>query len=191
MHQLSTDRIQLSLAHPSFAAATAALHLRNTDHFRIGSPAHLLVPQTERFWSERIEELVYIQESGAGVSFYGTLPVTDELILEIHVSNIVRGSFQACHIGYKIDQQWQGKGLMSEALTAVIQYLFDDMKLHRIMANYQPDNMRSGRLLQRLGFTEEGLAKDYLFLDGQWRDHVLTALCNPNWQAPGQETAKT
>lgn len=182
MHLLSTDRLKLSLAHPSLAEASGAFHVRNATHFSIGSPDSLLVPQPDRFWADRLEQLIYVQESGAGVSFYGTLPDTGELILEIHVSNIVRGVFQACHIGYKIDQQWQGKGLMFEALTAVIQYLFDNRKLHRIMANYQPDNVRSGRLLQRLGFTEEGLAKDYLFLNGQWRDHVLTALCNSHWQ---------
>ena len=56
------------------------------------------------------------------------------------------------------------------------------------MANYIPENERSGRLLARLGFTREGLAKDYLFIDGAWRDHVLTALANPDfdpaWFAP-------
>jgi ribosomal-protein-alanine N-acetyltransferase len=47
------------------------------------------------------------------------------------------------------------------------------------MANYRPENERSGILLERLGFVREGLAKDYLFIDGQWRDHVLTSLTNP------------
>jgi ribosomal-protein-alanine N-acetyltransferase len=46
------------------------------------------------------------------------------------------------------------------------------------MANYRPQNERSARLLERLGFTREGLAKDYLFIDGAWRDHVLTSLTN-------------
>lgn len=51
----------------------------------------------------------------------------------------------------------------------------------RIQASYIPDNVRSGRLLQRLGFQREGLAPRYLFIDGAWRDHVITALINPHF----------
>lgn len=69
--------------------------------------------------------------------------------------------------------------MMSEALQAVIAYAFGDLALHRLQANYQPANVRSARLLQKLGFEIEGQAKDYLFLDGAWRDHVLTSLRNP------------
>lgn len=57
--------------------------------------------------------------------------------------------------------------------------------IHRIMANYMPHNKRSGALLARLGFEKEGYAKDYLLIDGQWRDHVLTALTTPLW-TPGR-----
>jgi ribosomal-protein-alanine N-acetyltransferase len=68
---------------------------------------------------------------------------------------------------------------MQEALTGAIAYVFDELRLHRIMANYMPINERSGRLLRRLGFVVEGYARDYLFIAGGWRDHVLTALVNP------------
>jgi ribosomal-protein-alanine N-acetyltransferase len=57
--------------------------------------------------------------------------------------------------------------------------MFERMRVHRIMANFRPENERSRRLLQRLGFVEEGFARDYLFIDGAWRDHVLTSLVNP------------
>ena len=67
---------------------------------------------------------------------------------------------------------------MYEALTAAIDYVFTDLKLHRIMANYIPVNERSARLLRRLGFTVEGYARDYLFIAGEWRDHILTSLTN-------------
>jgi ribosomal-protein-alanine N-acetyltransferase len=95
-------------------------------------------------------------------------------------TNIVRGPFQACHLGYKLDQKFVGRGLMREGLTSAIDHAFHALKLHRIMANYQPTNERSGRLLRRLGFTIEGYARDYLFLNGGWRDHILTSLVNPN-----------
>ncbi|MGP8847008.1 ribosomal protein S5-alanine N-acetyltransferase, partial [Enterobacter hormaechei] len=90
--------------------------------------------------------------------------------------NVVRGSFHACYLGYSIAQKWQGQGLMYEALTSAIRYMQRTQHIHRIMANYMPHNKRSGDLLARLGFEKEGYAKDYLLIDGQWRDHVLTAL---------------
>ena len=61
-------------------------------------------------------------------------------------------------------------------------FVFGTLRMHRIMANFRPENRRSRALLQRLGFTEEGFAKDYLFIDGAWRDHVLTALVNPAYE---------
>jgi len=98
---------------------------------------------------------------------------------QVSLRNIIRGAFQGCHLGYSLDQQAVGKGLMFEALTSVIAYGFGEMGLHRIMANYIPTNERSGRLLRRLGFVVEGYARDYLFLAGKWQDHILTSLVNP------------
>ena len=78
-----------------------------------------------------------------------------------------------------IDQELQGDGYMYEALERLMRYAFEDLRLHRVMANYQPVNIRSGRLLERLGFEREGYARDYLHVDGGWRDHVMTALVRP------------
>jgi ribosomal-protein-alanine N-acetyltransferase len=98
------------------------------------------------------------------------------IIGNVSFTNIVRGVFQACHLGYRIDRDEQGQGLMREALEVSLKFAFDDLGLHRIMANYRPENERSGRLLRRLGFCVEGYARDYLLLDGEWRDHILTSL---------------
>ena len=94
-------------------------------------------------------------------------------------------AFYACYLGYSIGQKWQGQGMMYEALTAAIRYMQRTQHIHRIMANYMPHNQRSGNLLARLGFEKEGYAKDYLLIDGEWRDHVLTALTTPQW-TPGR-----
>ena len=65
------------------------------------------------------------------------------------------------------------------------------INLHRIQAAVRPENWRSVEVLKRLGFSDEGLAPDYLFIDGLWRTHRLTALLNrrfaapPEWQAEG------
>ncbi|MEM9194984.1 MAG: GNAT family N-acetyltransferase, partial [Myxococcota bacterium] len=77
-----------------------------------------------------------------------------------------------------------GQGLMYEALARAIGFAFEELRLHRVMANHRPENRRSARLLERLGFHNEGFARDYLLIDGKWRDHILTALTNPAWTAP-------
>jgi ribosomal-protein-alanine N-acetyltransferase len=99
----------------------------------------------------------------------------------VNLSNFVRGVFHACHLGYSIDRELQGTGRMSAAVEAVVQYAFHELNLHRVMANYVPENERSGKLLERLGFVREGVAREYLRIAGQWRDHVLTARINPDW----------
>jgi ribosomal-protein-alanine N-acetyltransferase len=79
---------------------------------------------------------------------------------------------------------------MREALIAVLADAFGPrVNLHRVQANARPENLRSLGLLDRLGFEREGLAREYLFIDGAWRDHVMTAKRHPRWpshQAPGQ-----
>lgn len=100
----------------------------------------------------------------------------------INFANISRGAAQYCTLGYAIAASWEGRGLMREALSGVIPVAFDVLHLHRISAGYLPENIRSGMLLQRLGFRYEGYARDYLFLNGAWRDHRLVALLNPAWR---------
>ncbi len=107
----------------------------------------------------------------------------DHLIGLCNFTQIVYGPFQACYLGYKIDREYEGQGLMFEALQRAIQSIFEDLHLHRIMANYMPTNLRSAKLLERLGFVIEGYAKDYLFINHRWEDHVLTALTDERWKS--------
>jgi ribosomal-protein-alanine N-acetyltransferase len=102
----------------------------------------------------------------------------------VNFTQIFRGAFQACYLGYSLDHRLEGRGLMHEAVGAAIRHVFDVLKLHRIMVNYVPSNERSATLARRLGFVPEGIARDYLYIDGAWRDHVLTALTNPDAPAP-------
>ena len=102
----------------------------------------------------------------------------------VSFTEIVRGIFQACYLGYGLAQARQGQGLMREALRGAIAHAFGPMGLHRIMANYLPHNRRSANVLKSLGFTVEGYARDYLRINGRWEDHVLTSLTNESWAEP-------
>ena len=117
---------------------------------------------------------------------YSQVPVTAEgrIVGSCNFTNVIAGAFQACTLGYSMDARAQGSGRMYEALSATIPHVMQALELHRVMANYQPTNARSGALLRRLGFRIEGYARDYLFVDGAWRDHVLTSFVRENAPPP-------
>jgi ribosomal-protein-alanine N-acetyltransferase len=74
---------------------------------------------------------------------------------------------------------------MHEALLATLDEVFGPVvNLHRLQANHRPENLRSAAVLQRLGFHREGVAPQYLFIDGAWRDHVVNAKINPSFRRP-------
>ena len=191
---IATARLRLRLAQPGMEAAMARFLAGNfPGHLDRWSPPPPPGFFTEAFWAERLALAVAEFEADRAVRFV-LQPVgggDDAPILgTANYTNIVRGAFQACHLGYQVGRAEQGRGLMAEALTATNAYMFDTLRLHRIMANFIPENARSRRLAARLGFVEEGLAPRYLFIDGAWRDHVLSALVNPAfddaWMQPGK-----
>jgi ribosomal-protein-alanine N-acetyltransferase len=92
-------------------------------------------------------------------------------------------------LGYSVDFGYQARGYGSEAVGAIVNWCFRNIHLHRVEANYQPNNERSGRLLRSLGFTVEGYARDYLYIDGAWRDHVLTAKIRDDPATGGESSA--
>ena len=105
------------------------------------------------------------------------------LVARVNFTQIARGAFHSCMLGFAIDREFEGRGLMHEALSASIDWLFGTLNLHRVQASHRPENERSRRLLERLGFVREGFAREYLFIDGAWRDHVINARLNPRFDA--------
>lgn len=97
----------------------------------------------------------------------------------IGLTNIVRGAFLSAFVGYKLDREARGRGLMTEALLAVVGIAFDELGLHRLEANIMPRNAASRRLAERAGFGEEGLSRRYLRIAGKWEDHLHYVRRNP------------
>lgn len=91
----------------------------------------------------------------------------------ITVGYIRRGAAQCCMIGYWMGERHAGKGHMLAALDLVIPHIFSTLQLHRIEAACIPDNVRSIRLLEKAGFQREGYLREYLKINGEWRDHVM------------------
>lgn len=92
------------------------------------------------------------------------------------LSNVNRGVQQSCTLGYWAGEVYAGKGYVTKAVRALVPYVFEELRLHRLQAACLPENERSKAVLRRCGFREEGYARGYLRINGVWRDHVLFAM---------------
>ena len=189
--ELDTGRLKVRLARPGMEAPLARFLAENyAGHLDRWSPPPVQGFFTATFWRERLDIAIDELQADRAVRFVlqmrvpqeeGSTPVDAPIIGTCNYTNIVRGALHACHLGYQIARESQGHGLMAEALRAANGFMFDAIRMHRLMANFRPENARSRALLKRLGFVEEGLARNYLFIDGAWRDHVLTSLVHPGF----------
>ena len=173
--ELKTENMIISILLPEYLELLAEYQRINRDHLAKWEPSrandYLSLNETK----QRIESSFESYLLGESISLVGFTQDKSRIIGLCTFSNIIHGVFQACNLGYSVCKSEQGKGLMFELLKISIQYVFDEYKLHRIMANYMPSNIRSEKLLIRLGFEKEGLAKSYLKIAGSWQDHVLTS----------------
>jgi len=175
---LTTDRLELIVPDLSYLSVMLDHMERNKEHFKTSSP-RVEKFYTKAFWEQRLEQIP--EDFKQKRSLYLILQKKNSaknIIGSLCFDNIVRGPFHACYLGYRMDKDYVRDGYMTEALSEAIKYAQNELKIHRIMANYRPENTASGKVLQKLGFTIEGYAKKYLFLDGEWQDHILTSLTN-------------
>lgn len=111
----------------------------------------------------------FIKGEGAHFGIYKA----EKMIGRIRIYNIVHGVFKSAFIGYSMDEQYQGNGYMKEAVSLVVTYAYEELGLHRIEATTLVDNEKSQRVLKACGFNELGICKEYLHINGKWRDHVI------------------
>ncbi len=100
----------------------------------------------------------------------------DALIGGCTLSNVRRGVTQCCALGYWVGERFARQGYMHAAVRALVPFIFKTLGLHRIEAACLPSNEPSKMLLAKTGFRQEGIAKRYLLINGEWRDHVQFAL---------------
>lgn len=184
--RLTTKRLVLALAAPSDARAWLDYAIRNFESHRPWSPPAPKDAFTLGIARQRIRAAKAEFEQRRRVALWLRLKRSPRgpFVGAITLSGIQFGAFRSATVGYHLDHECVGQGLMSEALARVITYAFDELRLHRLEGNFVPTNERSARVLERAGFEVEGYARKYLFIGGAWRDHVLTALRNPTVEDP-------
>lgn len=104
----------------------------------------------------------------------------DVLLGGCTLSGVQRGVQQGCSLGYWAGEMHAGRGYVTAAVRALIPFVFEELKLHRLQAACLPENERSRAVLRKCGFTEEGIARGYLRINGAWRDHVVYAILSDN-----------
>ncbi len=179
---ITSDRLLLSLGKQEDIPAILEYYTDNKHYLTPFYPRWHDHFFTEELWQQQLEINFQDLMHYRSCKLFIYLQINPHTIIgSINFSNFIWGAAHFCTVGYSLAENRQGKGYMTEALGTAIDYVFQELNMHRIMGNYMPHNQRSGKLLKRLGFVVEGYARDYLLINGKWEDHILTSLINPNW----------
>ncbi len=132
----------------------------------------------QRFFIER-----QLEQHAAGTALPLLITDDDRIVGRITLSGVVRGPMQSGTVGYWVSEADNARGLATLALHEMLHSAFDTMQLHRVEAGTLTDNLRSQRVLEHNGFARYGFAPRYLYIDGDWRDHILFQRINSSWTA--------
>lgn len=176
-----TERLILKILDKTDADIVLDYFLRNKAFLEEWEPVKGDIFYTKEYHEEQLYKDYTSMLNGFGFRLWiFKKDDTSKTIGSIAFNNIVRGAFQSCHLGYKLDNNEINKGYMTEVLRKGIDIAFNELKLHRIEANIMPKNIRSLRVVEKLGFYNEGLAYKYLRINGIWEDHIHMVLLNDN-----------
>lgn len=174
------DETVLRFPAPQDASEIAAFYRRNTTYLWAFQPIRPSLCD-EGFWTAQI--FGARQALAAGQECIWFLFLGETVLGKLRLHSITRGAAQTGWLTYECDPRSGGRGLMTRAAQAVLSYA-EQINLHRVQAQVHPENASSRALLQRLGFAEEGLMRDALFLHGAWADQQLFTRVLSGWTCP-------
>jgi [ribosomal protein S5]-alanine N-acetyltransferase len=167
------------------AAAWREARVRNADWLRPWEPTN---PETPLYQSSLGPYVTMVRtmrrEARRGITLPWAVTFADRFVGQVTVGNIVWGSARSGSVGYWIDQDYAGMGVIPTALAMALDHCFSVVGLHRIEATIRPENRASRRVVEKLGFRDEGIRRRCLHVDGDWRDHICYAMTAED-AAPG------
>ena len=182
IRDLETKRLHLRILDETYARQVLTFYQNNRLFLEPWEPS-----RNDAFYTLEAQQTgLYLDQqatqNGQMLRFWLYTKSTDKsistLIGTVAITNIIRGVFKSCYIGYKLDERYCGHGYMAEALDAVVRFAFEEFNLHRIEAHIMPRNKKSIKVITRAGFGYEGLSKDYLKINGKWENHYRYAKIN-------------
>lgn len=175
---LTDGRVTLRPLRLRDAAAWSELRRRNTDWLK---PWEATQPDGSAEFGDSTAVYAAMtrrlrKDARRGTALPFAILVDDRLAGQLNVAGLVRGSLLSAHIGYWVDRRVAGRGVTPTAVALATDHCFEVVGLHRLEINIRPENAASRRVVEKLGFREEGTRKRYLHIAGDWRDHLTYAL---------------
>jgi [ribosomal protein S5]-alanine N-acetyltransferase len=153
------------------ARTLAQLYSDNRDFLAPLEPLRPDVFYTFEGQRRHIAQLTDRRSSGSAYPF--VIVADGRVVGAINLSNVVRGAFQSCNVGYWVAEEHNGLGYATAALGNVCDRAFGELGLHRVEAGTLLHNIASQRVIEKNGFVRIGVAPRYLQIAGEWSDHVL------------------
>lgn len=180
MVQMSEQQVYVRFPEEADAYDLSELYKRNREFFERFSPSNKDEYYTEEHQLQAIRKSKMDMAEDRKYEFVICRKEDDRIIGSAGLAFVARGSLQSCMIGYSLDQAYNGKGYMTEAVSQVVRYAFEELKFHRIVGEVSPRNPGSIRVLEKAGFHKEGVSRSNLKINGVWEDHQVLALINPS-----------
>ena len=183
--RLVGEQVLVRPPRPNDLPELRALMRANQEHLRpfspakpVGSSGMSLVELSRSIAHERRQW----RRDRAYVLLIAALEPDEPLVGRVALTEVARGPFQNALLGYWVTEQRQARGIATEAVRLAVELAFARLGLHRLQAAVMPKNLASRRVLEKLGFREEGVGRRYLQIAGRWEDHVLYALTREEWK---------
>lgn len=174
-----TERLVLKVLDKSSVELVVEYYLRNKSFLEEWEPIRDEEFYTKQYHEEQLDKEAFNIDNGSSFRLWVFKKEDDSRIIgSVCFTNIVSGAFLSCYLGYKLDKDEINKGYMTEAIQKGIEVMFNEFGLHRIEANIMPKNIRSLKVVEKLGFYKEGLSYKYLKINGKWEDHIHMVLIN-------------
>lgn len=153
------------------------IRVRNASWLRPWEPSNPETPLTRSSIGPYVSMVRTMRrEARQGLALPWVVTFGNEFAGQLTVGSITWGSSRTGTVGYWIDEAFAGHGIIPTALAMAVDHCFRVVGLHRLEASIRPENVASRRVVEKLGFREEGIRVRQLHINGQWRDHICYAI---------------
>lgn len=168
------ERICIGFLSKETISCVMDFYERNKERIALFNPSIPVEYLTSAFWEKKVRFRNSSLKNEKALDFYMFLPDrTDRIVGHIRLFNIESSPRFSCEIGYTVDSMLEGGGYMYEALCMALSFAKNGLDIHRVVAFCHPGNNRSKKLLASLGFREEGVSHESMFLNDSWQDMLV------------------